>query len=89
MGLDVFNATGANVAAFGGRGVRVLSDGQSLPAGEVAYAVLGLDNTTLVATLDNEIGDSSFSGTVFAGIMFYSTMTEITVGTGTLVAYLK
>lgn len=89
MGLDLFHTTNANVAAFGGRGLRVLSDGQSLAAGEVAYAVLALDNTSLIATLDNEIGDTSFSSTLFAGIMFYSNITALTVGTGTIIAYLK
>ena len=89
MGLDVFNTTGANVAAFGGRGVRVLTDGQSLPAGEVAYSVLAIDNTSIIATVDNEVGDTSISVTLFAGIMIYSNMTELTVGSGTLLCYLK
>jgi hypothetical protein len=87
--IDVFNVTGANVAAFGGRGFRLLADGESLPAGEVAFGVLALDNTTFVATVDNEIGDTSLSTTLFAGIMAYGTFTAVTVGGGRLMCYLK
>jgi hypothetical protein len=87
--IDVFNTTGANVAAFGGRGLRLLTDGQSLPVGEEAYALLALDNTIVTATLNNEIGDNSFSTTLFAGIMVYSNITALTVGTGILICYLK
>lgn len=88
--LDLFHTSNSNLASFGGRGMRVLTDGQSLPAGEVGYAILALDNTTLVATLDNEIGDTNFSRTLYTGIMLYSNnITEVTVGTGTVVVYLK
>lgn len=89
MGLDIFYTSNANVASFGGRGIKVLADGESLASGDECYAVLALDNTTLLADLTNDLGDSTLSTTLFAGIMVYSNFSNVQVLTGNLLCYLK
>ena len=87
--LDFFYGTNANIASFGGNGVRLLTVGESLPAGDVAFAVLSLDNAVIESTLNNPKGDTSLDTILFSGIMVYSEFTAITVTDGTILAYLK
>jgi hypothetical protein len=87
--LDFFYGTNANIASFGGNGVRLLNVGESLPAGDVAFAVLSLDNAVIESTVNNPKGDTSLDTILFSGIMVYSEFTAITVTDGTILAYLK
>ena len=87
--LDLFYSNNANIASFGGNGIKVLNSGDSLPTGLTAYALLSLDNATIESTVDNEVGDTSLDTILFSGIMVYSNFTAVTVSAGSLLAYLK
>jgi hypothetical protein len=87
--LDLFYNNNANIAAFGGNGFRILNAGDSLPAGEVAYALLSLDNAVVETVCDNHKGDTALDAILYSGIMVYGNFISVTVSEGTLMAYLK
>ena len=87
--LDAFYSNNSNIMGLGGNGFRTLLSGESLPAGEVGYAILALDNSIVDCVMDNPKGDSTLSTGLPAGIMLYGTFTAVDVLDGQMVVYLK
>tara|TARA_R110000803_G_scaffold79304_2_gene144864 strand:+ start:2678 stop:2953 length:276 start_codon:yes stop_codon:yes gene_type:complete len=86
--VNLTNAGEFQNAAFAQSGFRVVSDTFSQPAGEIYVAIYCLAVATNVTTTTPS-GDALAGVDMQQGMIVYGDFTTVSVGTGTVIAYIR